>query len=962
MSDGFPMRALFVAQLGGALMACALLWPVPSAQAQAQTCKASGRAHAFEALYPSETPTPRGTDCMAALGNGMAAVRLPALGVHIDDVAAARGLKDHRWGLIDRDGKLVAAPQFDAVKPFAQGLAAAKDGSDWGFIDASGNWVVDAAFQDAKPFAEIGIAPVKRDYHWTLIGRDDHDLDIDLGENVASIEVGAGDPAPVRTTYHAVHTAPDGRQLVVSGDMEVLGRFGDPEENLFRVSFDDGVGVLNGDSILVVPPFYDSIDAPNEEGGLWIANRGSAGQTLLKPDGTVVGDDYRNVRRLSDDFWLVVDRDSQLAILDRNGTVLTKVDRDAYYNLDRVGPFVVYQAEDGPRVLAPGAQEPLVLEDGFTAEMVLDNSLLVLGDGEGGIGGLVSRAGHKLLRKTHKWVGQIDSIEVRGGSYWMKNAQRNFLNVLGPDLQPTLTPEVRDKVGEYGLEVVQRVPEDEGPVPIAILTRGHCNCAGEGAGLLLSDGRIVVDQAWQKVTPLDEDPTQTRDSRFAVETADGVGMIDGHGKVVLAATRNSIAKFQHGYAMTYADGAVQALDREGKLYDLPPAFGMDVVAPGFLAYQKTAAADALLRLYDIQAGEPRGEAKFQAIEDFVDGQAIATAADGKVGVIDTNGDWTLSPRYGYVERLNGQLWAVQHKPSETFFNREPRAIVDASGEMIVPYTSQLQIAPWPDGRILVYCGCNDDHLDRLLSPSGEIELDGRKTKFARVGNWVRTARRPATGYLTADGDWALPLRVGVGSSFHEDSGHALFRDHTGPHIIDQQGERVADLETAWWSWPADSDWLIGSDHVAGKTVYADAQGEPALRLESQAGAFRNGVALSRADRDEPAVWIDNSGTPLDIGRYRDLGMLSDDGLAFAAGAEGVYGYIDRKGRYLIPPVYSNATAFSDGRAVVTTGYNAMMIDRTGRPVARVTQRCGVRVLYGPDNRRVWPEAMPSNCR
>ncbi|WP_164879567.1 WG repeat-containing protein [Afifella aestuarii] len=946
--------------LSAALLASALT--APMAHAQMRTCDVMGSSILFSALDPNSGQTPsRSNDCMSALGEGMAAVQLPRADRNIDDIAAGQrqgyGLSDHKWGFVDRDGKLAIPPKFDAVQPFAHGLAAARDGSHWGFIDTSGDWVIEPGFGEAQAFAEIGVAPVWKLYEWVLIGRDGKRLDIDLGGHLASLSVGSGEPAPVQTTYAPVYKSPDGKEISSMPDLEIVGGFGAPEANLFLVRTHGALGIVDSDLNVLVPPLFDYIDPPRQPGGLWTAAGGATYQALLKPDGTVVGSEYREIRQISNDLWWASGDDGEVFIINRAGKTLAEIDRPGRTSIGQFGPFVTYRAEDGTQVFAPQADAPVVLEKGFLAERTIQDELLLVQDENGAVAGLISRDGHYLSRKDHDWVGQIDSVEIKGGWYWPNDIDGR-LNILGPDLEPLLTPEAVEKLDGFGVEIVPRVDKGESPVPVAILGQTWCQCNEEGTGLLLSDGSMVVDKSWGNVSLLEDEPLTTDEPRFAIATAEGVGMIDETGKVLLEPSQDHISRFHNGYALTSRNGDIQALGRDGTLHDIPSGFGLKIVSPGLVTYQETAAADDLLRLYDIAAGEPVGEARFRTVQDFVEGQAIARTAEGRLGVIDQSGAWIIDPDYAEIERINGKLWAVRDEPSDEIFSTKPKAIVNAAGETIVAFTPSLQVTTWPDGRVEVLS--HEAGLHLLLSENGDVEIDGRETQFARVGHWLRTIRRPATGYLTAEGEWALPLRRGVGSSFHGD--RALFATAEGAHLIDRDGETTADLPTAQWAWPADADWLVGWNEDEDRTVYADAQGDETLSVEGRGGSFRNGVALNRPNRNEKPGWMDRSGDRLEIGRYRDLSRPDDEGLAYAAAQEGLYGYIDSEGRYLIPPVYRDASRFSDDRAIVTTGANAMMIDREGRPLARVNETCGVRVLYGPDNRRLWPESLPKRCR
>ncbi len=63
-----------------------------------------------------------------------------------------------KWGFIDRAGRVVISPRFDAAEPFSEGLAAVRLGPTLGYADATGRIVVVPAFAPAgrgahRPFS-----------------------------------------------------------------------------------------------------------------------------------------------------------------------------------------------------------------------------------------------------------------------------------------------------------------------------------------------------------------------------------------------------------------------------------------------------------------------------------------------------------------------------------------------------------------------------------------------------------------------------------------------------------------------------------------------------------------------------------------------------------------------------------------------------------------------------------------
>lgn len=96
----------------------------------------------------------------------------------------ARFVKDGKFGYFDESGRVVLSPRFDFALPFHEGLAAACQGctleprgehaeavgGQWGFVNKAGRWVVGPGYEAAGEF-DGGQARVKRDGVWFTIDR-----------------------------------------------------------------------------------------------------------------------------------------------------------------------------------------------------------------------------------------------------------------------------------------------------------------------------------------------------------------------------------------------------------------------------------------------------------------------------------------------------------------------------------------------------------------------------------------------------------------------------------------------------------------------------------------------------------------------------------------------------------------------------------------------------------------------
>jgi len=70
---------------------------------------------------------------------------------HDNRAAAKRAEDPGKWGYIDREGRWMIQPRFDAARPFSEGLAAVKLDGKWGFIDDGGKMVIAPGFTEVDP-------------------------------------------------------------------------------------------------------------------------------------------------------------------------------------------------------------------------------------------------------------------------------------------------------------------------------------------------------------------------------------------------------------------------------------------------------------------------------------------------------------------------------------------------------------------------------------------------------------------------------------------------------------------------------------------------------------------------------------------------------------------------------------------------------------------------------------------
>ena len=96
-----------------------------------------------------------------------------------------------RWGFVNQRGQTEIYPDFLAVHPFQEGLAAVKPVDKWGYVDRSGTFRVTPLYEECGDFRE-GLAAVKWYGRWGYIDREGHFIVQPRFQHAEAFENGRG--------------------------------------------------------------------------------------------------------------------------------------------------------------------------------------------------------------------------------------------------------------------------------------------------------------------------------------------------------------------------------------------------------------------------------------------------------------------------------------------------------------------------------------------------------------------------------------------------------------------------------------------------------------------------------------------------------------------------------------------------------------------------------------------------
>nr|WP_263327010.1 WG repeat-containing protein [Neobacillus sp. Marseille-Q6967] len=169
-------------------------------------------------------------------------------------------------------------------------------------------------------------------------------------------------------------------------------------------------------------------------------------------------------------------------------------------------------------------------------------------------------------------------------------------------------------------------------------------------------------------------------------------------------------------------------------------------------------------------------------------------------------------------------------------------------------------------------------------------------------------------------------------------GHSIvYEEDKGYKVIDETG-KILTGQTYSFTYFGDfhEHRLVFQDFVNRKEFlygYLDSNGEIVIPAQFKyAHDFQDGQAIVGL-KDGTSALIGLNGERLRIYPYEQMGDLSEGLISFRKTDQDKSGYVNEEGKVVIPPGYSSAMPFENGRAIVNTSENYKnqygLIDKTG---------------------------------
>jgi hypothetical protein len=284
---------------------------------------------------------------------------------------------------------------------------------------------------------------------------------------------------------------------------------------------------------------------------------------------------------------------------------------------------------------------------------------------------------------------------------------------------------------------------------------------------------------------------------FKVSQHGKTGYINNKGTMVIPAIYHNGFEFAEGLAAVRENGLYGFIDSSGK-YAIAPQFDYATyfVNGVTLVYKER-------RSYFIdKTGKVILPPVYESMKFITGRKAVITTKTGKTGIIDIRtGRLLLDTLYGLISDFDKGVGVIgQYDSSRIYYSRQPQAVIDTTGNFIVPFGKFDYIHDYHGGYANVSIDTN--------GTDGVIDVTGRLLKgITTINNWdpinplpggysiinQRTAGDQGyEGLINIHGDTILndPNYRGV-TGFS--CGRIIVIDHSSHYfILDRHGKRISD--------------------------------------------------------------------------------------------------------------------------------------------------------------------------
>lgn len=902
------------------------------------------------------------------------------------------------WGYLDRQGRLAIPPTFDETQGFSEGLAPAATDDKWGYIDRTGRWAIAPSYREARDFSE-GLAVVaNEDGQDGVIDRNGRSIvpqtyryiepyknglalahpnagptelldrqgrvvhrfadDLDIGPQVW--------PGHFKATQKFASELQhgDGRRQALASDpanREHCGRqacFSREEENCeTRYRLIDGQG-----REIVDTRFSETADFTRGQAKVGV---GKSYGVIDESGKFIVPAEFERIDDLPNGMYLAMPEvDSTTRhIFDRQGKERLVL-QCQWPDSRQYGDWLVLSACGSQAWVFHAAGQQFALDLSPppakpTADAEEDAAPIQI----------AAQADRLLVQRRYtKPDSYVDGVRFA---------------LLTPD-KLLLTDSSPAFAGQFdGIDLItdQQHPRRHlTDLPLARLHKGY-----KTVGIVTADGNIVSDLAWQ----YDRNSDSNYNGRLplhgplVMKAGDKFGAITATGAWAIPPRYDSLGDFIDGLALARSDGQRLAIDSHGRSWPLPEEGRYQRLGNGLLADENADDESRFLRLGNDGVTPVPGP---EGIEDLGDA-AIAGLVPARLksgwGVLDNELRWVLPPtsrREPEALWQEGKFlgWRFEAAPAEAQGESAGSGLLAPDGKVVIaPRYHSLRVLEDSDVALIeVEERVGGETYRGLFKPDGSQVIAAAQESIRALGDgWFLVQPQSLNGIVDSAGRWVLaPGRYHL--SELSPAGYA--RESVADEPANVRGDGSISTPSQPLAWPEETAaaWHKTETESEGENepliTYHGFDWQPRLQLRGEVlRDFAEGWTVLTRHYREQRYLASSDGRLVGPLPYDDIEPVSG-GLSMVVKTLPArpgqpeptqrVGFIDTRGKPVIPPRYEAASAFSEGRAAVVLQGNLGLIDEQGKLLLHGGWRCGTQaVLLDGQGKVIWPAGKPG-CR
>ena len=415
---------------------------------------------------------------------------------------------------------------------------------------------------------------------------------------------------------------------------------------------------------------------------------------------------------------------------------------------------------------------------------------------------------------------------------------------------------------------------------------------------------------------------------------DKYGLVDKTGKTVIPYEYNSISFFPTANYIAIVSKKEGTKSNYGvvSIHNktiVPLTYDMISVSGSYIIVKK----DGLYGVKDI-TGKDLLPIEYKVLYVYPEDKVAKVKKDDDYGFIDLNGNWLFKKSSAVYDLYSCNQGLILCKVNNKF------GYLNLKGEEVIAtqYDRAGDFDETGMAKVGYYNG-NTNYITRYgyINKQGKVIIPIEYKNLSYFKNGYAFAQDPTTnryGYLDTKGNWLLkPIYIFTSSLFDNYGGTWVKMTDNKYHYIDKKGKDYGTLDESGSSPQSFTDeYAVYSDETRPYTLI-DSKGKTVKIIDDCKNiySFSGGLAGYQSKENDLYGFVDMKGNKIGKAEYTGFNGFQNGFSRVIKKINGASksGYIDTKGKIIIPFIYDVATSFEDGWAVVSKDSQFYFVDPSG---------------------------------